>query len=865
MAVAAVGILLDSLSRILAEESYLLLGVEYEASLLQSELILCNSYFKSLERKHGQLAITREYASRIKELVYQAEDAIDMYVAKSVLVRGFLGKARLKVIQFVIGRTVAKKIMGIKMRLNEIYQDRKKFKIRNAEDIKLPVEGDSLRSRRLCYFEETDAVGFNAEAETIIDQLIKGDDERDIISLVGLGGIGKSSLCGKVYNNLVISQHFDFRAWVCISKVHSVREVLEKIIIDVLELADEIKNMSDKMLRLELYRYLKCTRYLIVLDDVWRSDWWGDLNHLFPRNMYGSRIVLTTQFKEVAQSVSPYFHYLQPLNKEKSWNLLSEKVFLGGECPSELKGLGIQIADKCGGLPLAILVLGGVLSRREKTVGGWSSVLSSIATAEDTNQLSKVFGLGYNCLPHYLSSCFLYFGFFPEDFEISSRHLIRLWIAEGFIPKKEKASLEEVAEEYLEELIDRNLIELAQKKSDGGVKTCRIHDLLHSFCISKAREGRDLEVWGSNVSSSAGKSRRLGIHSSITEYISSNQSASNLRSLLCFGRDGERVSLKHWKLLYKGYELVRVLDLASLVVENIPSEIENMIFLRYLNLKSDSARILPPSIANLQHLQTLTVVAPLIHRPQVNFWKMRNLRHFYFNGDTVVPPEDGVNDRDSCLSNLKTLSCISPDSCKGSVLFEMPNLVKLGIYGDFGKHIDSAFETLSGLTALQKLKLVRDRRYERLARLPCWQKFPPTLVKVTLSRTQLSVDPMEQLGQLPNLRVLKLIDSAYDGKELNCSSSSFPQLEVLKLVNLEISRWCVSTGSLPSLRSVVINRCEGLAALPYSLKDLSTLREMQLWWPNIDVLKFAVDLESHKGEGKLKLLIYHAQDGDSLG
>ncbi|KAK2999350.1 hypothetical protein RJ639_013908 [Escallonia herrerae] len=864
MADVAVGILLDTLSRILAEESYLLLGVEYEASLLQSELILCNSFFKSLEGKHDQLAITRDYASRIEELVYQAEDVIDMYVAKSVHVRGFLGKARLKFIQFVIGRTVAKKIMGIKTCLNEIYQDRKKFEIPNAEAIKFPVEGDSLRSRRLRYFEETDAVGFDAEAETIIDQLIKGDAERDIISLVGLRGIGKSSLCGKVYNNLIISQHFDFRAWVCISKLRGVREVLEKIMMDVVELADEIKNMSDSKLRLELYRYLKCTRYLIVLDDLQQSDWWEDLYHLFPRNMYGSRIVLTTHLKEVAQSVMPYFHYLQPLNKEKSWNLMSEKVFHGGECPSELKGVGIQIAAKCEGLPLAILVLGGVLSRTEKTVGGWSNVLSSIATAEETKQLSKVFELGYNSLPHYLSSCFLYLGFFPEGFEISSRHLTRLWIAEGFVPKKEKASLEEVAEEYLEELIDRNLIELAQKKSDGGVKTCRIHDMLRSFCISKAGERRDLEVWGRNVSSLAVKSRRLGIHSNIKEYISSNQSASNLRSLLCFGRDGERVSLKHWNLLYKGYELVRVLDLVSLVVENIPSEIENMNFLRYLTLKSDSARTLPPSIANLRHLQTLAVVAPLIRRPQVNFWMMQSLRHFYFNGDAVVPPENKVNDRDSCLSNLRTLSCISPDSCKGSVLFEMPNLVKLGIYGDFGRHIDSAFETLSGL-ALQKLKLVRDRRYERLARLPCWQKFPPTLVKVTLSRTQLSVDPMEQLGQLPNLRVLKLIDSAYGGKELNCTSSSFPQLEVLKLVNLEINRWCVSTGSLPSLRSVVINRCEGLAGLPYSLKDMSTLREMQLWWPNNDVLKFAVDLESHKGKGKLKLLIYHAQDGDSVG
>ncbi|KAL7222128.1 hypothetical protein ACSBR1_023939 [Camellia fascicularis] len=131
-------------------------------------------------------------------------------------------------------------------------------------------------------------------------------------------------------------------------------------------------------------------------------------------------------------------------------------------------------------------------------------------------------------LPHHLRPCFLYFGLFLKDFEIPARQLVRLWIAEGFVEKKDGETMEEVGEDYLEDFIDRNLIQVSKRRFDGTIKTCCIHDLLHDLCIKKAKEDKFLEVLGHDCSSLPLNSRRLGLHSNILKHISSNPSATKL-------------------------------------------------------------------------------------------------------------------------------------------------------------------------------------------------------------------------------------------------------------------------------------------------------------------------------------------------
>ncbi|KAL7169083.1 hypothetical protein ACSBR2_034168 [Camellia fascicularis] len=328
------------------------------------------------------------------------------------------------------------------------------------------MEDDSLMRRRRLIIEETDVVGFDTNVDIIIDRLTKGDDQRDIVPIVGMDGIGNTTLARKVYNHPVVTENFDFQAWVYVSQGYRVRDLLQAIIKCAMGLnVEDIKEMSEDELSLELRKYLRSTRYLNVLDDVFPEGW---------------------------------------------------------QCPADLEPLGKQMAHECGGLPLAIVVLAGVLLKKEKTSHWWSKVSCSVSSFV-TEHTDRILELSYDNLPHHLRPCFLYFGLFPKDFEIPTRQLVRLWIAEGFVEKKDGETM--------------NLIQVSKRRFDGTIKTCCIHDLLHDHCIKKAKEDKFLEVLGYDCSSLQLNSRRLGLHSNILKHISSTPSAMKLRSIKCFGLD----------------------------------------------------------------------------------------------------------------------------------------------------------------------------------------------------------------------------------------------------------------------------------------------------------------------------------------
>ena len=278
-------------------------------------------------------------------------------------------------------------------------------------------------------------------------------------------------------------------------------------------------------------------------------------------------------------------------------------------------------------------------------------------------------------------------------------------------------------------------------------------------------------------------------------------------------------------------------------------------------LKSLTAKTLPASISNLWNLQTLVVTAPCIDRPQLNVWEMKELRHLHFHGQLLLPepPKKKVkDDSGNALSNLLTLSCLSPDSCTTSVLSMMPNLLKLGIHGDLDQHrLSRTFNNLSVLKRLQTLKLERDRRCNELDSLE-YMVFPKSLVKLIIVETQLLEDPMEVLGQLPNLHVLKLKNTAYSGHKLHCGRNVFPKLQVLKLVNLAIREWTIAQGTMPSLRSVVINRCGHLEGLPSALREMPAFQELELWSPHGQMVNEAREIEMSRGKEKFMLVIYQS-------
>ncbi|GER53556.1 disease resistance protein RGH3, partial [Striga asiatica] len=214
----------------------------------------------------------------------------------------------------------------------------------------------------------------------------------------------------------------------------------------------------------KLYQSLYGRRYLIVMDDIWGTDAWDGVKRFFPDNKDRSKVLLTTRLSNVAlQLDGPDYFQMPFLKVDESWNLLRRCVFQKQQgCPSELEEIGKDIATNCGGLPLSIVVIGGLLAKSERTRENWQHVLenlSSIVNLEEDERCFRILKLSYNQLPVHLKPCFLYMGMFPEDHMIHVPTLLKLWVDEGFVKTVAGKSLESIAREvYLHGLVIRNLI-----------------------------------------------------------------------------------------------------------------------------------------------------------------------------------------------------------------------------------------------------------------------------------------------------------------------------------------------------------------------------------------------------------------------
>ncbi|KAM0028411.1 putative P-loop containing nucleoside triphosphate hydrolase [Helianthus debilis subsp. tardiflorus] len=324
-----------------------------------------------------------------------------------------------------------------------------------------------------------------------------------------------------------------------------------------------------------LYQSLKGRRYLIIIHDIWSCKAWDDVGQCFPNDNNGSRVLVTTRLTEVASHASQggFTHNLQHLTQDQSWELLCRKTFRGYECPESLTEPGKRIAKKCGGLPLALVVIAGLLEKEEKRKDLWENIAERVGSyiINDPKGCLDTLALSYDHLPCHLKKCFLYVGGFPEDYKIQVRKLIRLWIAEGFIEEPHERSWEEEAEYYLMDLIDRNLLIVAGKSSNGGVKSCLMHDLLREVCLKKACEENFFKKVSMPTSYTSLDStslfsivteRRLFPDYEVLWQIYLHSFATHTRSVLCFR--GSRISEYRNTKWASSFLLLRVLNLGNI-------------------------------------------------------------------------------------------------------------------------------------------------------------------------------------------------------------------------------------------------------------------------------------------------------------
>ncbi|KAF5202433.1 Disease resistance protein rpp13 [Thalictrum thalictroides] len=388
MAESIVSSFVDKLSFLISEEANFLLGVEGKLIYLRDELEWIRHFLKDAEKKRRKFQLVEVWVTQIRDLAFEAEDVIDSYMLHVEQRKNlkFTNKIIYSWKKLKTLHRIGNQIEQINTRAERISACKSKYNLDVSELVKElhPRISEDMESRRkqILTAEEFDVVGFQKESAQVANWLKDEVHQRLIISIIGMGGLGKTTLARIIFTNIDISSQFDARAWISVTQVYQVRDLLLSISKQVID--EDYHSLLEKMdtteLKEQLLEKLENKRYLLIIDDIWNVEAWKAIYKAFPDNEKGSRVVLTTRNKEVAVNADPLSRNhveLRLLNEDESWELFGKKVFSGRSCPLELVKLGKEIVNKCGGLPLGIVVIGGLLMGKERTPSAWSKVLDS--------------------------------------------------------------------------------------------------------------------------------------------------------------------------------------------------------------------------------------------------------------------------------------------------------------------------------------------------------------------------------------------------------------------------------------------------------------------------------------------------------
>ncbi|KAJ3696424.1 hypothetical protein LUZ61_000129 [Rhynchospora tenuis] len=438
-------------------------NVREEITHVQAELSIIEGFLQDADSKRNTNPAVQRWVNQVREVAYRIQAAIDTFL------EDIEGNSRRRIDLFSKLVSYAKKPFKLNKLGEEVKAIRETLRTIGRIVAELGITNNAAANDendeppfRPTIPEEidgSDVVGLESDEDKIIKHLLdRSVSRRTVLSIVGIGGIGKTTLAKKVYESTRLEGQFDCRIWLSISQKFNVHDLLRKIL---KELQNEELAIEDDKLWSAVQKFLNKKRYFIILDDVWSTDLWKRLKIAIPDKKNASRVLITSRSEDVSRAADRDTELckLRFLNETDSLDLLFRKAFPnrepGGSYP-ELNKVAKELSKKCDGLPLALTVLGGILSTREESYTAWQEVNSTLNWhTEKTELCQQVLHLSYEDLPQYLKQCFLYFASFPEDHKISAKHVIKMWIAEESRAKDGQAIKEDTAKEYFRELVQR--------------------------------------------------------------------------------------------------------------------------------------------------------------------------------------------------------------------------------------------------------------------------------------------------------------------------------------------------------------------------------------------------------------------------
>ncbi|PWA85295.1 NBS-LRR resistance-like protein [Artemisia annua] len=513
-------------------------------------------------------------------------------------------------------------------------------------------------------------VGREGDKMELLQKLL-GDEQCsqnfDIVPIVGMGGIGKTTLARLLYDDQQVKDRFELKAWVCVSDDFDSFNISKVIFHSVG--GDKNEKFADlNLLQAALKNQLTGKRFLLVLDDIWseKLEDWETLVAPFFEVAHGSKIIITTRKQHLLNKLGCDHPYnLEKLSHDDALSLFAQYALgvKNFDLHPVLRPHGEGIVRKCGGLPLALKALGSLL-RTKTDEEDWKQLLNNeIWMLEDGGGIVPALRLSYHDLSARLKQLFAYCCLIPKDHEFEKVDLILLWMAEGFLHNSTtEKSMERLGEEYFQELLSRSFFQHVPHKESLFV----MHDLMNDLATFVAGEffvRLDLDVKKDVMKTGFKKFRHMSfVCETYNTYnkFKAFERANSLRTFLAMPNavrnswQGFYLSSKILVDILPQLPLLRVLSLSRLYIDEVPECVGNMKHLRYLNLSRTNIKHLPENVCNLYNLQTLIVSGckRLITLPD-NFLKLKNLRHFDIQ-DTLL-----WNKMPSGISEMKSLQTLS--------------------------------------------------------------------------------------------------------------------------------------------------------------------------------------------------------------
>ncbi|CDP11548.1 unnamed protein product, partial [Coffea canephora] len=779
--------------------------------MIQKDLVFLRSFLENIKEQRYQNGKLQAFWSHVMEAAYKAELLID---------------------SALVGDKCEDSLDAVSRDINLLKIDAPE--IHNGQTQRVNKTSLHIPSQLAAAMHDEDLVGLDDEVETITHRLTRGSKQLDVVPIVGMPGLGKTTLAHKVYNAPSVRSHFHVHGWCRVSQTCSKHSLLVQLLCSVDSRSpDEYLKEDENNLANKLRQVLLRSRYLLFLDDLWDVEAWNLLKKSLPNDANGSRILFTSRYQDLSLHFEPNSepHHLRHLTDEESWTLLQRKLFGTEDCPPALSEVGSQIAKLCKGLPLAVVLVAGILATTAQD--RWEEVaksLSSIVLGDE--YCMKTLELSYNHLPDYLKPCLLYFAAFKEDEVINVPRLLRLWVSERFVQQAEGKRVEEAAYDYFMALVNKSLVMGVGQRTVGGAKACLLHDLVHEFCVKKAIEESflyDVHTWNPLGITGPSNPHRVCVSNARELKIwELTLIFPNLRSLILFGQDDFKHEEEDLGILLP--KLLRVLDFGYLDFGySFPMEVVLLIHLRYLALKG--IKYIPSAIANLSRLETLVVEDPRFDTELPStIWNIKTLSHLrvldsFWPKGFVFPLGNLEGSRD--LDRLDTLDLIvdpSPQSLR-KILRKLPSIRRLKCAErwkssrEATRNCNEILE-FDGLSQLESLHLFGFHG--------CGFKFPLNLKKLTLSSNGQPWSEISTIGKLPNLEVLKLLYHSFVGEEWVMKEGEFPKLRVLKLSNLEFRNWTAFSDNFSHLQKLVLHWCRKLEKVPSCLGECETLEMIEV-------------------------------------